>query len=206
VLVIVLLLALIALGMRTGLHEVYREATSDVAYAADEAHSVVQPEHRRVSDEAGILAPFGPRLGRMTDALHGDFGIDVHIVTRTDDASSIEVQSHQTYEERSVGADAATGGLLIILNPSLASARIEVGRSLEHALTDLHMSRIARDQLAPYTSYGAAGMAVMDVLHYLRDHVKHPRPESRNRSTHFYAPRKSLPVTRRSSCSRKARG
>lgn len=51
------------------------------------------------------------------------------------------------------------------------SARIEVGRSLEHALTDLHMSRIARDQLAPYVAYGAAGMAVMDVLHYLRDHV-----------------------------------
>jgi tetratricopeptide (TPR) repeat protein len=33
------------------------------------------------------------------------------------------------------------------------------------------MSRIARNQLAPYASYGAAGMAVMDVLHYLRDHV-----------------------------------
>ncbi len=33
------------------------------------------------------------------------------------------------------------------------------------------MGRIARDQLAPYVSYGAAGMAVMDVLHYLRDHV-----------------------------------
>jgi tetratricopeptide (TPR) repeat protein len=60
----------------------------------------------------------------------------------------------------------------VLLNPRLGSARIEVGRSLEHVLTDLHMSRIARDQLAPYTSYGAAGMAAMDVLHYLRDHVQ----------------------------------
>ncbi len=66
---------------------------------------------------------------------------------------------------------APTGGLLVILNPQLASARIEVGYSLEGALTDLHMGRIARDQLAPYTSYGIAGMAVMDVLHYLRDQV-----------------------------------
>ena len=33
------------------------------------------------------------------------------------------------------------------------------------------MGQIARDQLAPYASYCVAGMAVMDVLHYLRDHV-----------------------------------
>ena len=31
------------------------------------------------------------------------------------------------------------------------------------------MSRIARDQLAPYVSYASAGMAAMDVLQYLRD-------------------------------------
>ena len=31
------------------------------------------------------------------------------------------------------------------------------------------MGRIARDQLAPYVSYASAGMAAMDVLHYLRE-------------------------------------
>jgi hypothetical protein len=33
------------------------------------------------------------------------------------------------------------------------------------------MGRLARDQLAPYASYAIAGMAVMDVLHYLRNQV-----------------------------------
>ena len=108
----------------------------------------------------------------MADAFRDDLGIDVHIVTLTDEAAPIEVQSHHTYEERGVGVDARTGGLLVVLNPRLAEARIEVSRSLEHALTDLHMSRIARDQLAPYTSYAAAGMAAMDVLRYLREHVQ----------------------------------
>ena len=59
----------------------------------------------------------------------------------------------------------------MLVNPKLASARIEVGYSLEPVLTDLLTSRIARDQLAQYTSYGAAGMAVMDVLHALRDQI-----------------------------------
>ena len=169
VLVIMLLLALAAFGIRTTSREDYR---ATLVSETEETRSVAQPEHPRISDEAGILAPFGPRLGRMTDAFHDDLGIDLHIVTRTGDASSIEAQSHRMYEERGVGIDARTGGLLVILNPSLGGARIEVGRSLEPALTDLHMSRIARDQLAPYASYGAAGMAVMDVLHYLREHVQ----------------------------------
>ncbi|MEP7246990.1 MAG: TPM domain-containing protein [Gammaproteobacteria bacterium] len=138
----------------------------------DNPYSAIrQPEHPRVSDAAGILAPFNARLGRDADALYDDLGIDIHIVTSTDTSQTIEAQSVQVMQQRKIGADAPTGGLLILLNPKLASARIEVGYSLEQALTDLHMGRIARDQLAPYTSYGAAGMAVMDVLHYLRDHV-----------------------------------
>jgi hypothetical protein len=141
------------------------------AYDLDQPDTAVE-EHPRIEDGAGILTPFGARLGRMADAFHEDLGIDVHVVTRTEEAASIEIQSHRIYEERGVGANSPTGGILITMNPRLAAARIEVGRSLEHALTDLHLSRIAREQLAPYASYGAAGMAVMDVLHYLRDHVQ----------------------------------
>jgi hypothetical protein len=107
----------------------------------------------------------------MTDAFRDDLGIDVHIVTRGDIAEPIEKQSTRIFEQRKIGKDSPTGGVLILLDPKLGSARIEVGYSLEHVLTDLQTSRIARDQLAPYTSYGAAGMAVMDVLHYLRDQI-----------------------------------
>ena len=57
----------------------------------------------------------------------------------------------------------------MLLNAKTREARIEAGYSLEGGLTDLHLGRIARDQLAPYVSYSNAGMAAMDVLQYLRD-------------------------------------
>src|SRR5690348_1356786 len=127
--------------------------------------------HARVDDAANILVPFGPRIGRMADALGTDLGIDVHVVTSVDGRTPIETQATKTFEQRQVARKAPVGGLLVILDPKLGSARIEVGYSLEGVMTDLHMSRVARDQLAPYVSYGSAGMAVMDVLHYLRDYA-----------------------------------
>jgi hypothetical protein len=128
-------------------------------------------QHPRVDDAAQILAPFGPRLSRMADSFYEDLGVDIHVVTRSEAQPSIEMQANQIFQQRRIGAGAPTGGVLILLNPKLGSARIEVGYTLEGGLTDLHMGRIARDQLAPYASYSAAGMASMDVLHYLRDHV-----------------------------------
>jgi tetratricopeptide (TPR) repeat protein len=173
--VLLLLVAGVAIALRavTGTRdtETGPDITAEVRKPDDPPRVIAQALHARVDDEARILAPFGTKLGRMADSFYDDLGIDIHIVTRTDAASSIESQADQVFQQRKIGAGAPTGGLLVILNPELASARIEVGYSLEGALTDLHMGRIARDQLAPYTSYGAAGMAVMDVLHYLRDHV-----------------------------------
>jgi tetratricopeptide (TPR) repeat protein len=125
--------------------------------------------HARIDDAAAILDPFVPRLGRMADAMSDDLGIDVHVVSTTDGATPIETQADQVFQQRGIGRDSRTGGLLILLDPKLSSARIEVGYALEGVMTDLHMSRLARDQLAPYVGYGSAGMAVMDVLHYLRD-------------------------------------
>jgi tetratricopeptide (TPR) repeat protein len=127
--------------------------------------------HARVEDAANILVPFGPRIGRMADAFRTDLGVDVHVVTSIDGRTPIETQATKTFEQRQVARRAPVGGLLVILDPKLGSARVEVGYSLEGVMTDLHMSRVARDQLAPYVSYGSAGMAVMDVMHYLRDYA-----------------------------------
>jgi tetratricopeptide (TPR) repeat protein len=126
--------------------------------------------HPRIADTSGILAPFGPRLGRMTDDFFDDLGVDVHIVTVTE-RKPIERLAERIFVERAIGQAAPTGGILVLLDPATREARIEVGYSLEGGLTDLHMGRIARDQLAPYVSYASSGMAVMDVLHYLRDQV-----------------------------------
>lgn len=133
--------------------------------------TVKDAEHARIDDDAEILAPFVPRLSRMADEFHTDLGIDLRVITTTSTDGSIEAQANALFESHQIGRDAPVGGLLIVLNPRLGSARIEVGYTLEGALTDQHMGRLARDQLAPYVSYSAAGMAVMDVMHYLRDHV-----------------------------------
>jgi tetratricopeptide (TPR) repeat protein len=127
--------------------------------------------HARVDDAANILVPFGPRIARMADGFGTDLGIDVHVVTSVDGRTPIETQATKAFEQRQVARKSPVGGLLVILDPKLGSARIEVGYSLEGVMTDLHMSRVARDQLAPYVSYGSAGMAVMDVMHYLRDYA-----------------------------------
>ena len=174
-----LVLLLVIIGVAIGLRAITGESdtgaapdiAAEVREADDPARSIPRLQHPRVDDAAHILAPFGTTLGRMADAFYDDLGIDIHVVTRNDAQPSIELQADEVFQQRKIGAGAPTGGLLVILNPQLGSARIEVGYSLEGALTDLHMGRIARDQLAPYTSYAIAGMAVMDVLHYLRDQV-----------------------------------
>jgi tetratricopeptide (TPR) repeat protein len=165
-----LLLALLASVAAAGAWYWQERETADPSKRSASATSnePARPSHPRISDAAGILAPFGPRLGRMADEFNSDLGIDVHVVTISE-PGSIESQSERIFRERGVGTEAATGGLLVLLNARTREARIEVGYTLEGGLTDLHMGRIARDQLAPYVSYASAGMGVMDVLHYLRD-------------------------------------
>jgi tetratricopeptide (TPR) repeat protein len=141
------------------------------AQAGPTADPTRRVTHARVDDAANILVPFGPRIGRMADGFSTDLGIDVHVVTSVDGHTPIETQATTAFEQRQVARKSPTGGLLVILDPKLGSARIEVGYSLEGVMTDLHMSRVARDQLAPYVSYGSAGMAVMDVMHYLRNYA-----------------------------------
>lgn len=173
------LLALLA-GVAGGGFYMYRLDLTPVEPLTTKASPIATPTrtataqstaYARIDDDAGILAPFVPRLARTADSFHADLGIDIRVITTTAGDESIEAQANAVFEQHQIGREAPVGGLLIVLNPHLASARIEVGYTLEGALTDQHMGRLARDQLAPYASYGAAGMAVMDVMHYLRDHV-----------------------------------
>ena len=172
---LLLLFLVVAMGAgylwrRAGVAEQSSPRTEPRAAALD-ASSRHRDSYARVDDSAEILAPFVPRLARMADAFSADLGIDVHVVTSLDGKTPIETQAVEAFQRRQVARNSPTGGVLIILDPKLAAARIEVGYSLEGVMTDLHMSRVARDQLAPYVSYGSAGMAVMDVLHYLRDYA-----------------------------------
>jgi hypothetical protein len=122
-----------------------------------------------VHDEADLLGPWEKHLERLAEGWEQDLGIDVRVVTRPAGGQRVESLADEVFHELRVGGHAPTGGLLILVDPEGSRARIEVSYSLEGAFPDAVVSRIARDQLAPYASYSALGMAVMDVLHFLKD-------------------------------------
>jgi tetratricopeptide (TPR) repeat protein len=100
-----------------------------------------------------------------------DLGIDFHIVVVPDSDEPIEQLSDALFQLREVGRDAPTGGLLLVVNRSANTAHLQPSYGLEAAFTDAVIARLVRDQLAPYASYSVLGMAVMDVLHLLKDVV-----------------------------------
>jgi tetratricopeptide (TPR) repeat protein len=124
----------------------------------------------RVADAAGVLREFHDTLEWQTKGWRDDLGIDVHVATIRSQRK-IEELADQIFQERRVGEGAPLGGLLVLVNPMRGEARIEVAYSLEHVFPDLIVGRIARDQLAPYAAYRISGMAVMDVLHLLKDYA-----------------------------------
>lgn len=121
-----------------------------------------------VSDAASLLGPFGVIVEKQCRALRSDLGIDVRVAVRQGRAEDIATLAERLFRELEVGKGSATGGILIVLDRENRRARIEVSYSLEGAFPDAFVSRLARDQLVPYASHRAAGMAVMDVVHFLR--------------------------------------
>lgn len=122
----------------------------------------------RVVDGAGTLRFWAAKLGRQADAWREDLGVDFHVVTVAA-REPLELAAPKIFELRRIGEDAPTGGMLLVLDPERREARIEPSYELESVFPDALLGRLADDQLAPYASYDAAGMAVMDVLHLLKD-------------------------------------
>jgi TPM domain len=125
----------------------------------------------RVADAALVLGDFRSTLQGQTDAWLRDLGVDVQIATLALADVPIAQLAPRVFALRHIGESAPTGGILILLDPARQEARIEVSYALEGALPDAFVGRIAADQLAPYVSYHTAGMAVMDVVHELKDFV-----------------------------------
>ncbi|MEX2205273.1 MAG: TPM domain-containing protein [Myxococcota bacterium] len=122
-------------------------------------------------DQAQLLGPFGVIVGDQCEALRADLGVDARVATRRAGGEPVAPLAERLFRELGVGRDAPTGGILIVLDGEGGEARVEVSYSLEGLLPDVFVSRLARDQLVPYASHRAAGMAVMDVLHFLRDRL-----------------------------------
>jgi len=100
-----------------------------------------------------------------------DLGIDLHVVVADEQVEDIVTEAQRVFDLRSVGEKAKTGGVLIFIDPVLSKVRIAVSHNLETVFTDSIVGSIAKSQLAPYVSYTFTGMAVMDTLRFMKDHL-----------------------------------
>ncbi|HEX5067075.1 MAG TPA: TPM domain-containing protein [Myxococcota bacterium] len=152
---------------------------AEAAAPADVSALSLERYPGRVADAASALLDFSDTLEWLATSCLEDLGIDVHVVTLAAPDLPAETLAPEVFALRKVGADAPTGGLLVLLNPARQEARIEVSYTLEPVLTDALVGRIAHDQLAPYAAYRFSGMAVMDALHFLKDFVLQQAIEGR---------------------------
>ena len=127
------------------------------------------PQH--IDDAVHLLGPFGVIVEQQCEGMRGDLGVDVRVVTLRAGREKVAPLAERLFRDRGVGGDSPTGGILIVLESERGRARIEVSYSLEGVLPDAVVSQVARDQLVPYVSHRAIGMAVMDVVHFLRDRL-----------------------------------
>jgi tetratricopeptide (TPR) repeat protein len=150
--------AALSLGWQSGLLErLVRPESSRAAAPA-----------RAVEDRAGLIGAFERSIRFFTDATRAQLGVDVRVVTVREPDEEIEPLAQRLFRELSVGDGAPTGGILVLIEAARSRARIEVSYTLEGVLTDALLSRLARDQLAPYASYSAVGMGAMDVVSLLQ--------------------------------------
>jgi len=122
-----------------------------------------------IDDQAHLLGPFAFHLHRMAKDWQETLGIEVQIATLRAPGKKIAELTNSVFRERGIGKKADTGGVLILIEPDQKEARIEVSYSLEGVFTDAMVGLIAHDQLAPYASYNVLGMAIMDVLHFMKE-------------------------------------
>src|SRR5262249_36637765 len=122
-----------------------------------------------VDDTADLLGAFGIVVEKLCVITRSDLGIDVRVATRDAGGDDVAALAEHLFRTLGVGDGAPTGGVLILLDRAGGRARIEVSYSLEGVFPDVFLAALARDQLVPYASHRAAGMAVMDVVHFLRD-------------------------------------
>jgi tetratricopeptide (TPR) repeat protein len=126
----------------------------------------------RVHDDASVLGSFGPLLEGLATQWWDELGIDVLIVTGRAPATPIDAWADRIFLEHRVGLrlHAPMGGLLIVLDAEGRRAGLHVSRSLADAFPDSIARSVASD-LAPHAGYGAVGMAALDALHRMKDHV-----------------------------------
>ncbi|MGH8250930.1 MAG: TPM domain-containing protein [Steroidobacteraceae bacterium] len=149
----------------------YAAESQDPAVAAASIDALAAAPAGRVVDPDGIAGVFAEHLVQMGDTHLHDLGVDIQIVIAGLHDGDIGAAAARLFNARRIGEDSPTGGILILVDPRNRRAKIEVSHALEGVLTDGTVGWVAKNQLAPYASYNAIGMALMDTMHMITDYL-----------------------------------
>jgi uncharacterized protein len=122
------------------------------------------PLRSHVVDEAGALRPEEARaLDRKLDRARRQtgFAIVVYLMPQLPEGKSIEDVGYEAGNSWGVGSKSGDDGVLLLASLSEHKLRIETGKGVGGALTDLQSSRINREVIGPLMKQGQT-YAAMD--------------------------------------------
>ncbi|HVH43620.1 MAG TPA: TPM domain-containing protein [Labilithrix sp.] len=132
------------------------------------------PLRGHVVDQAGALTPDQTRLlDRKLDRARKQtgFAIVVYLLPQLPDGLSIEDVGYRAGNAWGVGSKSGDDGVLLIASLGERKLRIETGKGVGGALTDLQSSRINREVIGPAMkegrTYDAMNQGVDAILHEL---------------------------------------
>lgn len=117
-----------------------------------EVHSYPVPKlERRVMDHAGILSEATiTKIEADLKQFEAETSNQIAVYTTPSlQDEPIEEVAIQIFDEWDLGQKSKNNGILLLIAPNERKMRIEVGRGLEGALTDIQAKRIIRNELKP---------------------------------------------------------
>lgn len=117
----------------------------------------------RCRDRSGSLTPAErERIESYLEFVDREHGIDARVLVEAGLARGADLAETTLAEYERLGIGGGTGGrgLLLLVLPSRATARVEVGYALEPWITDLDASRLVNDYLGPHFSGDELGPAL----------------------------------------------
>lgn len=128
-----------------------------VGHAADWKPPPLDPVHGHVLDQAGVLQPDQvKRLDAKLDRARREkgFAIVVFILPAVPEGMSIEDVGYQAGNTWKVGSEKGDDGVILVATITDRKLRIETGKGVGGALTDIGSSRINREVIGPLMKQG----------------------------------------------------
>ncbi len=113
----------------------------------------------RLNDEAAVLLPAAEeRIAAFQLSLLSEYDVELAVDIPKDPPPDLEAYAHRLMQKKRVGSlTGAARGVLLLIDVNGEVVRLEVGTDLEHVLPDAFVSRIERNQMAPFFREGRVG-------------------------------------------------